>query len=337
MIVIDGSTGEGGGQILRTALSLSLVTGQPFRIEKIRARRAKPGLMRQHLTAVEAASKISSARVDGGRLGSTELTFDPADVASGEYEFSIGTAGSTTLVFQTVLPALLRAQGESRLVLKGGTHNPLAPPFDFLEKTFAPLLARMGASVELELVRPGFYPAGGGELRARIAPPRTWQSLSHLERGEITHRRARALVAALPEHVGRRELAVVREKLGWPEEATRLERIPASTGPGNVLLVEVGTEASCEVFAGFGEKGVTAESIAEETVRDVRDYLASPVPVGEYLADQLLVPLAIGAGGEFRTLPLSRHARTNIEVLGLFGFKVSVEEGGGSAVVRLNA
>src|SRR5512138_2046230 len=162
MITIDGSQGEGGGQILRSALALSLVTGKPFRIENIRARRQKPGLMRQHLTAVNAAVEIGAAHVSGNTVGSSELTFAPTALRSGEYHFVVGTAGSCTLVLQTVLPALIIAEGSSEIRLEGGTHNPAAPPFDFLAGAFLPLLNRMGPDVRAALERPGFYPAGGG-------------------------------------------------------------------------------------------------------------------------------------------------------------------------------
>src|SRR4051812_15499079 len=168
MIEIDGSEGEGGGQILRSALSLSICTGQPFRIVKVRANRDKPGLMRQHLTAVKAAAEICAGDVDGAELGSRALTFRPGKLAAGDYSFAIGTAGSCTLVLQTVLPPLLAAAGESRVRITGGTHNPAAPPFDFLLRSFLPQVVRMGADVSLELVTPGFFPRGGGEIRAHI-------------------------------------------------------------------------------------------------------------------------------------------------------------------------
>src|SRR5262245_8861795 len=164
MLIIDGSFGEGGGQILRTALGLSLVTGVPFRIEKIRAGRQKPGLMRQHLTAVNAAAQVGQAEVIGASVGSQELTFTPGKISPGDYTFAVGTAGSATLVLQTVLPALLTAAQPSFLTLEGGTHNPHAPPFDFLARAFLPLIGRMGPSVTATLIRPGFYPAGGGQF-----------------------------------------------------------------------------------------------------------------------------------------------------------------------------
>ena len=164
-MTVDGSKGEGGGQVLRTALALSLVSGQPFRIDRIRAGRAKPGLMRQHLTAVRAAAAIGQARVSGDHIGSTELAFTPSRVAGGDYTFAVGSAGSATLVLQTVLLPLLLARESSRLTLEGGTHNPWAPPFDFLTRAFLPLVNRMGGRARASLIRPGFYPAGGGRLR----------------------------------------------------------------------------------------------------------------------------------------------------------------------------
>src|SRR6476620_518674 len=164
VITIDGSVGEGGGQIIRNSLALSLVTGQPFRIVNIRAGRKKPGLLRQHLTAVQAANQIGDAAVDGAEMGSGEVVFRPEGIRAGDYRFAIGTAGSTTLVLQTILPALILAGAPSHLTLEGGTHNPLAPPFDFLAQTFLPHLARFGPTVTATLARPGFFPAGGGRL-----------------------------------------------------------------------------------------------------------------------------------------------------------------------------
>lgn len=315
MITIDGSQGEGGGQILRTALALSLVSGRPFAIEKIRAKREKPGLMRQHLTAVEAAAKIGNARVEGAALRSSKLVFHPGEVVPGDYTFAIGTAGSVTLVLQTVLPPLLIAGGPSRLTLEGGTHNPFAPPFDFLQKAFLPLLNRMGAQVTAELDRPGFYPAGGGRFRVEIAPA-PLQRVDIPERGSIRRRVARALVSNLPRNIAERELAIIEKKLDCDEY--RVEQVPNSRGPGNVVLIEIESEHITEVFTGFGERGKPAESVAEEVVNDARAYLAAGVPVGECLADQLLIPMALAGGGSFTTLALSRHTKTNAEVIRLF-------------------
>lgn len=315
MITIDGSKGEGGGQVLRTSLSLSLVTGKPFRMTRIRAGRKKPGLLRQHLTGVNAAREIGGAEVEGANLGSGELTFTPAAVTPGDYRFAVDTAGSATLVFQTVLPALMLASAPSQLTLEGGTHNPMAPPFDFLEKTFLPLLRRMGPQVSLELERPGFFPAGGGLFRAVIQPVEQLTPIHLLERGPIHETRARVLVSKIPDRVARRELQVARRKLDLPEEACSVETVTNSPGPGNAILIELESEHVTEIISAFGERGVKAEWVANKAVKEARDYLKLDAPVGEHLADQLLLPLALAGGGSFQTGPLSKHAQTNIDTI----------------------
>jgi RNA 3'-terminal phosphate cyclase (ATP) len=316
-IAIDGSQGEAGGQILRTSLALSLVTGKPFKMDRIRESRSKPGLLRQHLTAVRAAAAVGGARVAGAELGSRTVSFEPAHVGGGDYEFAIGTAGSTTLVFQTVLPALLAARARSRLVLEGGTHNPQAPPFEFVAKTLLPVLRGMGAAVEVELQAHGFYPAGGGRLSGTIEPCSTLTPLCLLERGP-TRVHARALVASLPEHIGKRELAVVRERLGIDRACCRVECVERAVGPGNVLLIVIESERVTEVVSGFGEKGVSAEQVAGSACDEAQAYLSTDVPVGVHLADQLLLPLALAGGGTFRTVKPSAHTLTNADVIRQF-------------------
>jgi RNA 3'-terminal phosphate cyclase (ATP) len=318
MLHLDGSAGEGGGQILRTALGLSIVTGTPFTIDRIRAGREKPGLLRQHLTAVRAAQEVGKAEVSGAAIGSRVLTFRPGLVDPGTYSFSVGTAGSATLVLQTVLPALLLAKGPSALSLEGGTHNAWAPPFDFLEKAFVPILARMGAKVSLKLERRGFYPAGGGRFMASIAPCSRLERLDLLERGTIRATRATAMVASLPSSIAQRELRVLERALSL--DRTRLKTLEDrdSIGPGNVLEVEIESEHITELFTSFGEKRLSAEAVAERLAKDVREYLDSGAPVGEYLADQLLIPLALAGGGSFAATPLSPHSTTNIDVIEKF-------------------
>jgi len=266
MIAIDGSEGEGGGQILRTSLALSLVTGQPFRMERIRARRQKPGLLRQHLTAVEAARTVGCAEVIGATLSSQVLEFRPGPVTPGNYRFAVGTAGSATLVLQTVLPSLLTASGPSTLTLEGGTHNPLAPSFDFLAKCFMPLIHRMGPMVELELKRPGFFPAGGGQFHARVQPATKLFPIDLFERGSIRSRHARIWTSKLPEHVAERELAVVREKLKWRADECSVENVPHPLGPGNAVVLVIEAEQVTAVFTGFGERGRPAEDVAKSAV-----------------------------------------------------------------------
>jgi RNA 3'-terminal phosphate cyclase (ATP) len=314
MLTIDGSIGEGGGQILRTALSLSLVTRQAVRLFNIRAARQKPGLQAQHLAAVKAAAAIGQAELDGAVAGSRELTFQPQGIVPGEHAFAVGTAGSATLVLQTVLPALMTAERPSALVLEGGTHNPLAPPFEFLARAFLPLVHRMGPNVRLKLDRHGFYPAGGGKVRATIEPAAKLGRIDLPERGAVLGCRATAVVANLPRHVAERELKVLKRELSLEADDLRIEEAK-SHGPGNVALVEVETAHLTEVFAGFGQVGVRAEAVAHGLAKEVQRYLEAEVPVGEHLADQLLLPLALAGGGSFVTPPLTSHALTNIEVL----------------------
>ncbi len=318
MIAIDGSYGEGGGQIVRTSLALSLVTGKPFSISNIRAGRRKPGLMRQHLTAASAAAEIGGAKLSGAAIGSTSFEFAPSAVKPGKYRFAIGSAGSCTLVLQTILPALVVADGPSEIVLEGGTHNPCAPPFDFLAKAFMPLLNRMGAKVEAVLEKPGFYPAGGGKLRVSIEPSKRLSGLILVERGRVVSKKARAAVSNLSIQIARRELKTVGEKLGWGRDCLEAVEVENAHGPGNVLTVEIESENVTEVFTGFGEKGVSAEKVAERTAKQVREYLASDAPVGKYLADQLLIPLAMAGKGVFRTLAPTRHTFTNAEIVKKF-------------------
>ncbi len=318
MIEVDGSQGEGGGQMLRSSLSLAICTGQAFRIANIRANRDKPGLMRQHLTAVKAAAEISGASVEGAELGSRSLSFRPSKVRAGDYSFAIGTAGSCTLVLQTVLPPLLLAASESRVRITGGTHNRASPPFDFLQRSFLPLVARLGPAVELELASYGFYPRGGGEIRARITPVPRLAPLELKTRGAFVGGKAEAYVAGLPGHIARRELEVVGQTLGWGPEQLHLRGLPSDLGPGNAVTVTVEHEHVTEVFTGFGEKGVRAEEVAMGAANEAAAYLSSLAPVGEHLADQLLLPLALGEGGQFVATNASSHLRSNAAIVQRF-------------------
>lgn len=315
MITIDGSRGEGGGQILRTSLALSMVTGKPFRVFRIRAGRKKPGLLAQHLCAVEAARAVSGAEVEGAKLGSGELVFTPGELRGGEYVFRTGTAGSATLVFQTVLPALLRAGSASQVSFEGGTHNPMAPPFEFLASAFLPLLARMGAKVDLALERPGFFPGGGGRFTARITPG-ALAPLALPARGDVESVHAKIWVAGLPRHVASRERKALGERMGLTR--IEIETLEDPRGPGNAVHLFCESEHVTEVFTAFGEQGLRAEKVAEFAMIEAERYLAANVPVGEHLADQLMLLLALAGGGSLRTLPLSGHARTQQETIAAF-------------------
>ncbi len=317
LVHLDGSQGEGGGQILRTALALAAVTGRGVLLENIRARRKNPGLARQHLCAVQAAAQVCRAQVRGAELRSQRLEFIPGKPAAGEYRFDIGTAGSTTLVLQTVLPPLLVAQGVSQVEIAGGTHNPMAPPFEFLKETFAPALARTVGRLELELLRPGFYPAGGGRIRARIEPTVPGPGIQWTEPVRPRVVLAQVLLARLPRHIADRELAVLRRELKL--EKDQLEILARDdAGPGNAVLVHVQAGPVREVFVGFGQRGKPAPRVAAEVVGQVRQFFQARVPVGPYLADQLLIPLALLGQGAFLTTCPTPHTRTNAEVIRRF-------------------
>jgi RNA 3'-terminal phosphate cyclase (ATP) len=337
MIEIDGSQGEGGGQMLRSSLSLSICTGQPFRIVNIRANREKPGLMRQHLTAVKAAAEICDAVVVGAEIGSRELTFRPGKLKGGNYSFAIGSAGSSTLVLQTVLPPLLTASEPSTVRITGGTHNKGSPPFDFLQRAFVPLVARMGAQVELQLRSYGFYPRGGGEIVATITPSAGLAELTLNDRGARVRAYAEAYVAALPIHIGQRELEVVGHRLNWPAEQLFLRGLSNDMGPGNAVTITVEYEHVTEVFTGFGERGVRSEAVAAGAADEARGYLASSAAVGEHLADQLLLPMVLGRGGAFTTSEVTEHLRSNAQIVETFTSKrVAISKLHGSFEVRVS-
>ncbi|MBK5142549.1 RNA 3'-terminal phosphate cyclase [Budviciaceae bacterium BWR-B9] len=317
-IEIDGSKGEGGGQILRSGLSLSMITGKAVRFTHIRAGRSKPGIMRQHLTAILAAQQICAAQVSGATLNSTELTFIPGQIKSGDYQFDLGGAGSCALVLQTLLPALWSANGESRVRLSGGTHNPMAPSISFLQQVWLPLMAKMGAKASLALHRYGFYPAGGGEVEVTVYPVKQWQALHIPQRGKLVDISAQALIADVPYSVAVRELNIVKQQL--KAEQSKLNSIDASSAKcsGNALLVKLQFEHLAELFCAIGTKGKAAAKVALEACDEAQAYLKSTAVVGEYLADQLLLPMAIAGNGSFTTPAITDHISTNALVINQF-------------------
>lgn len=317
MITIDGSQGEGGGQIFRSALSLAMCLGKPVHIKNIRSKRSKPGLMRQHLACLNAAKDISQADVVGGNLLSTEVTFTPKPIIAGEYAFSVGGAGSTSLIFQTVLMPLLLTSKESTLTFDGGTHNPLAPSFDFIDKSFLAVLRSLGYDVRTQLNRYGFNPAGGGHWQVWIkplAPGVKVKALSLCDRGALLERQAFALSSMVPVTVGERELSRVKKKCGWNDEQLSASLVD-SVGPGNIVSLRIQYENVTAIFEALGEKQVSAERVTGRAIQAFNAYEAGKAPVCEYLADQLLLPLALGGGGEFITAKPSQHLLTNIAVI----------------------
>jgi RNA 3'-terminal phosphate cyclase (ATP) len=317
MITIDGSQGEGGGQILRSALALAGVTGTPVRIERIRARRPKAGLQRQHLTAVQAAARVCNGRLEGDVLGSREIVFVPQAPCAGTYAFDIGSAGSTSLVLQTVLPILLVAEGASQVAISGGTHNAMAPPVEFLQDSLLPLLRSVGIAASVVTERHGFYPAGGGAIRAAIQPGPATGPLALLERGKAAGRHAEVLLANLPTHIASREAETLKHQLHWSADEISVRAV-AADGPGNALIARLRYAQVTQVVTACGELRTPAEQVAAACAKQVRRLVEATVPVCEHLCDQLLLPLALGAGGSFRTVRPSAHATTNAAVISHF-------------------
>lgn len=330
MLQISGESG--GGQLLRSSLSLSMVTGQSFRITNIRGKRPKPGLMRQHLTCVKAAAEICNATVEGAEIGSCELVFAPGKVKAGDYAFNIGSGGSTTLVLQTVLLPLLIASPDtdSRLRIEGGTHNPMAPPFEFIAECFLPVLETMGVRASVGLERPGFMQAGGGVLTAEITALKKWKKLRLLEKGALLKSSGRVLHAHLARRIAEREIATAASFLEWAPEAFEIQDVTDSAGPGNALLLKAVFENVSEISTGIAQMGKSAESVALGAAKGLKSYLASAAPVGAHLADQLLLPMALAGGGEFATLALTNHVRTNMALIEQFlPVRFAVQEGEG--------
>ncbi len=323
---IDGAIGEGGGQVLRTSLALSMVLSRPVRIYNIRVKRRNPGLRTQHIAAIQASARISSAEVSNLSEGATEVVFRPKRISHGNYRFEIRTAGSGTLLFQTILLPLVSASKPSRVTVKGGTHNPYAPPFDFLKTAYLPVLERMGFQCAMELKRMGFYPRGGGEFTAAVEPCGETRPLELEGRGELRKVKALALLSGLPRHIGERELKTAKSILGGGIEGEiREEEKPA--GPGNALLLMAFCDEIVEVFSSFGRPGLRAEKVAERACREFLEWFEAGVPVGRYLADQLLLPMALGKGGSFTTLPPTLHTLTNVRVIEKFlPLKIKMKE-----------
>jgi RNA 3'-terminal phosphate cyclase (ATP) len=314
MIEIDSSLGEGGGQIVRTSLALAMCTGSAIKLHNIRARRRNPGLRAQHLAAVRAAAAICGAHVTGATIASHELSFEPGSVRAGRYEIDVGTAGSTMLVFQTIFPPLSLCSAPSEVLLRGGTHNPRAPTFEFVRDAYLPLLERLGFKAQVGLERHGFFPRGGGVVRASIEPYRRGAPLELRERGPMRACTAHALLSGLPEHIGQREIGVLRERLGLSESSCGVETVTAD-GAGNTLHVRIDCTHITTLFAGFGMRGVPAENVANDVASEVEQYLNANVALDSHLADQVLLPLALAAGGCFSTLQPSTHTESNAAVI----------------------
>lgn len=339
-IELDGSFGEGGGQILRSSLALSLLTGRPFHLRNVRAGRAKPGLQPQHLMSVRSAAAVGQAQVRGATLHSTDLTFEPGAVVSGKYRFPIGTAGATGLVLHTLyLPLALRGTAASELILEGGTHVHASPCFHFLDTTWRRYLERLGLHITLKLRRPGFYPRGGGVVEVHIQPCSGLRALQLAERAPVTAATGFSAVASLPESIAARQKRRARTRLENAGLKVELREERWDGGPGTVLAVMLNTTPAPTLFFGLGARGKPAERVADEAVDQALAYLdVAPAAVDLHSADQLVLPLALAEGpSAFSVAEVTRHLLTNVTVIRHFVERDIVCEGeeGGPGWVRI--
>ncbi|MCP4211113.1 MAG: RNA 3'-terminal phosphate cyclase [Halieaceae bacterium] len=320
MIRIDGSQGEGGGQVLRSSLTLSILTQTPFHITRIRANRSKPGLRPQHLAAVRAAAAISRAQVQGADPGSTSLQFRPGRVQPGAYQFDIGTAGSTSLVFQTLFLPLALAAEPSQLTITGGTHVPWSPCYHYLERQWLSVLHACGYRARLRLDQAGFYPKGGGRIRATIQPVATLTPFDLSACGRLEMVSGLSIIANLPAHIARRQQEQVERRLRGRVPDLQVETATlASPGQGTAVFLQAIYQTGCAAFTALGRRGKPAERVADEAVDALDMFLATGAAVDKHLADQLILPLALLPGeSTFTTAEITQHLLTNIDVVQSF-------------------
>jgi RNA 3'-terminal phosphate cyclase (ATP) len=320
MIEIDGSQGEGGGQVLRSSLSLSLMTGKPMRITNIRARRPKPGLRAQHLKSVDAAVAVGKAEIEGASFGSQSLTFSPRGITAGQYQFDIGTAGSTSLVLQTIFVPLGLADHTSRITIIGGTHVKWSPAFHYLRMNWLPHMHQIGFRGDLTLDLAGFFPQGGGRIRAQILPSGSRTPLCLTDRGDLQRIEGLSAVSNLPESIAirqRRQALRRLSGLGCPMEIDVIQ-LP-SKRKGTMIILKAVLEKSQACYVGLGERGKPAEKVADEAAEALLAFMVTDGAIDEYLADQLLVPLTFALGNsEIRTSKVTQHLITNAEVIQAF-------------------
>lgn len=329
MLQIDGAYGEGGGQILRTSLSLAAITGQPITIDRIRANRSKPGLAIQHLTAVRAAAALCQAQVTGDAVGSTYLEFIPSCRAiAGFYTFDVaqttgaGSAGAIMLVLQTILLPLALATGDSVVTLKGGTHVPWSPPATYIELVYLPILRKMGVEAQMQVKSWGWYPQGNGEVELQISGQSApLQGLHLLERGNLQVVKGLAVATQLPAHIPQRMVSRAENLLKEAKIKTDIQPVKMrgiAPGAGITLVAEY--EHSLSGFSALGKLGLAAEKVAEMAVEQLLDFHATSAAIDEHLADQLLLPAALATEtSEYRVAEASTHLTTNAWVIEQFG------------------
>jgi RNA 3'-terminal phosphate cyclase (ATP)/RNA 3'-terminal phosphate cyclase (GTP) len=322
LLEIDGSHGEGGGQLLRTAVALSVISAQPLRIVNIRIRRANPGLAPQHLTAVKALAEVCGAEVEGLAPKSLQLSFRPGPIRAGTYEFDVGTAGSITLVLQALLPVAVSSGQAFSFRIRGGTDVRGAPPMDYLRYVLLPLLARLGAVVRVDILRRGYYPRGGGDVQVDIAPCPGLRPLMLEAQGDLQAIRGYVHVANLPEHIALRMAQAAREVLNAPVPTHLAHAVlgwDEAIGMGGGILLAACCAHTTLGASALAQRGVPAERLGEEAARELRATLASGATLDLHAADQLLVYLALASGpSRFHAQALSSHAETALWLIGQF-------------------
>lgn len=326
LIEINGSYGEGGGQILRTSLALSAIFKRPITIHHIRAKRKNPGLRPQHLKGVEALAQITGAKIQGASSGSEVVAFFPQDIRPGDYQFQVGngkrSAGSVTLLLQTLLPVFCPAQRSSRLSLMGGTHVAWSPPFHYVSEVLFPALRFMGILAEAHIERWGWYPKGGGVVQVEINPFPELKPMKWLDRGALKRIHGLSAISNLPKHVAdrQRDYAArrMKEEMRIDPEISVLHQVPGE-GTGSFFFLVAESENMVAGFSSLGERGKRAEEVAKEAVDALKDYLQSGACIDSHLADQLLVFMALTKGeSSFTTHRITHHLLTNLWVIQQF-------------------
>ena len=330
MIEIDGSHGEGGGQILRTSLSLSVLTGTPVRINRIRSSRKAPGLKPQHRISAQAAAEICGGRLIGAQPNSTELRFHPGKVRAGRHAFDVGTAGSTSLVLQTLLPPLAFCENASRILVNGGTHVAWSPPGDYLRDVFLHTVGTMGLRAKLTIRRSGFFPIGGGETEAIVEPsPAPLKPLRIKDRGRLKSLRVISTVAHLPLSIAERQLNRAMNRLAAQGLAPQGETgTVESPGKGSFCFIRADFENARAGFSALGALGKRAEQVADEAVEDFLKYWKGPGALDRHLADQVVLYMALAEGESMVTISeVTEHLKTNVWVIEQFlPIKFGLEE-----------
>ncbi len=327
LVAIDGSYGEGGGQILRTALALSAVLKRPLRVDHIRAGRKNPGLQPQHLKGVEALAQLTAGRAEGLKIGSERITFMPQEIIPGNYRFEVGTAGSVTLLLQALHLPLCLSTESSRLTLVGGTHVPWSPPFHYLQEVLLPSLRSMGISIGSALERWGWYPRGGGIAHVDIKPASELKPITLIDRGPLKRIRGISATSRLPSHVAERQKEYARKRI---EKEFRVDveidihlDVPAN-GPGSFFFLRAECERAVAGFSSLGERGKRAEDVARQAVDSLKTYIEREGCIDPYLADQLIPFLSLAKGhSSFTTTEITDHLLTNLWIVQHFlGVKI---------------